>query len=328
MLQNHSSFTSSLHQQMKETFYFPHDTNAHSDPKLVALLCDAWLQWLWMYRILVEIMHQQDDWMLTEKQLKQYLRMYATHDEHMFNTWWAYVEQMLNTFKTNDIFVFTDDWKIYSKRVLKNKQFRKDMLEKKSLAWIISWQNRRWKAETWTRVEHVLNTWWTQPQQGKERKGKERKEKDNINTIPIGIDDVTVVDDQEGEPPKVPKKKRWRTEEERVAVYDAIAELKLYHEQLGVAYIADEERIFVHHILFAKSFGEHCEKLKIERLWYAKNVLLASFRMKFLKWWVAAGPKAIYCRHEEIFNEAQKQKQERSSSWWWVATPPPLSSAQ
>jgi len=314
---------------MKESFYFPHDTTAHSDPKLVAILCDAWLAWLWMYRILIEIMHQQDDWMITEKQLKQYLRMYWTSDEQMFNTWWTFVERMLNIFRTNDVFVFTDDGKIYSNRVLKNKQFRKEMLEKKSLAWIISWQNRRWKAETWTPVEHVFNGWWTQPQQGKERKGKERKKKDNIS-IPNGIDDVTVVDVQESEEEDQKKsKKRWRSEEKKIAVYSWIDAMQKYCDSIGVAYKSEEERIYMNHILHAKAFGEHCEKIKMDRLQYAKNIILASMQLKYLKWGVASWPKEVYLRHEEVFNEAQKEKAKKlQAAWWWIATPPPLPSAQ
>lgn len=46
---------------MKESFYFPHDYNAISDPKMILLLSEGGLSAVAIYWILIELLHQQSD---------------------------------------------------------------------------------------------------------------------------------------------------------------------------------------------------------------------------------------------------------------------------
>jgi len=154
---------------MKESFYFPHDNNAHNDPKLMWLLMWMWLASLGLYWIIIEIMHQQKDWIISEEEFKNYIQFYSMKQESTF------VEQVFNKFKTLEIFCF-EDWKVYSKRVLQNKAFRSDLKEKRSNAWKKSAEIRALKREESTLVEQ--NSTSVEQNLNNEKK-KKRKEKEN-----------------------------------------------------------------------------------------------------------------------------------------------------
>lgn len=151
---------------MKEAFYFPHDNNAHSDPKLMSVFMETGLRGIWLYWILVELMHQQENGMITFEQYKHYVKWYSSHEDNDIN------EQLMNTCLTNGLFCKTDDGFVYSKRVLQNKEFREELSKKRSIAWKKSAEVRA----KWTSVEQNL----THVEQGKERKGKETKENNTI----------------------------------------------------------------------------------------------------------------------------------------------------
>ena len=153
---------------MKETFYFPHDNNAHNDPKLMSVFMEVWLSWIWLYWVIIELLHQQDTGIITEQQFNNYVKFY---------TWWTNVEQMLNILKTSWLFCI-EDWNIFSKRVLENKNFREDLREKRRLAGIESAKKRAWNKEESTSVEQNL----TNAQQGKERKGNKKENKEIIES--------------------------------------------------------------------------------------------------------------------------------------------------
>ena len=156
---------------MKEAFYFPHDNNAINDPKMMSVLMSAWLSWIWLYWIIIESMHQQDSWMLTVSQYEQLIQWYSRWSDSID------VQQVLNSYSESWLFLFTWDWKVFSKRVVENKKYREELIEKKRNAWKMSAEKRASakenQEEVWTGVEHVLNT--TPTRKGKERKGKEIK---------------------------------------------------------------------------------------------------------------------------------------------------------
>jgi len=109
--------------------------------------------------------------------------MIEVHEYEQLIDWYSrgldstYVEQVLNIYSKSWLFLFSSDWKVYSKRVVENKKFREEMREKKRNAWKASAEKRASAKENQdeipTGVEQVLNTWWTR--KGKERKGN-RKE--------------------------------------------------------------------------------------------------------------------------------------------------------
>lgn len=148
---------------MKEAFYFPHDNNAHNDPKLMTVFMKTWLSWVGLYWILVELLHQQDDWRIKKEEYDQYIKWYTSNE----NKWSAFVEQVLNIYITSELFLLDNDWFITSRRVLENKKYREELSEKRSLAGKKSALARQ-KA---TIVEQNL----TSVEQGKERKGNKKK---------------------------------------------------------------------------------------------------------------------------------------------------------
>lgn len=156
---------------MKESFYFPHDNNAHNDPKLMTVFMKTWLSWIWLYWIIIEIMHQQESWKIKKEQYDDCIRWYTMNE----SKWWSLVEHLLNIYLTSELFCLDDEWYVYSKRVLENKKYREELIEKRSEAWKKSALARQKS----TSVEQVLN----KERKGKEIKGKEIKEKDNSKTI-------------------------------------------------------------------------------------------------------------------------------------------------
>lgn len=158
---------------MKESFYFPHDNNAHNDPKLMWLLMSMWLASIGLYWVIIEIMHQQEDWIINEEEFKNYIQFYSMKQNSTF------VEQVFNKFQTLEIFCF-EDWKVFSKRVLKNKEFRSNLKEKRSNAWKKSAEIRALKREESTSVQQNS----TSVQQNfNNEKEKEKKKKVNKKEI-------------------------------------------------------------------------------------------------------------------------------------------------
>lgn len=80
----------------KESFYFPHDNNAHNDPKLMSLFMEFGLAGIGLYWILIEILHQQTDGRITMNQFEEYIRWYCSRErgepisEQMFNKMFAF----------------------------------------------------------------------------------------------------------------------------------------------------------------------------------------------------------------------------------------------
>jgi hypothetical protein len=175
---------------MKEAFYFPHDNNAHNDPKLMTVFMKTWLSWVWLYWILVELLHQQNDWRIKKEEYDHYIKWYTSNE----NKWTAFVEQVLNIYITSELFFLDDDWYITSKRVLENKKYREELSEKRSEAWKKSALARQKS----TSVEQN----WTSVEQGKEKKGKERK-RNNTDTLPTVIEQALVTTE------KIDKRNPW-----------------------------------------------------------------------------------------------------------------------
>jgi len=148
---------------MKETFYFPHDNNAINDPKMMNLFMDAWLIWVWLYWILVEIMHQQDDWKITEDQYENYIKWYSSRNK-------VDIDQLLNVFLTNNLFI-KSSWMIYSERVLENKEFRDKISKKRSEAWKKGAEKRTLNSQKEANAKQIL----ANAKQWKEIKGNKKE---------------------------------------------------------------------------------------------------------------------------------------------------------
>lgn len=154
---------------MKESFYFPHDYNAIQDPKMMCLLVDCGLAGIGIYWVIIEILHQQPDGTISEDELNDYIKFYSkfdTNDKHLLNN----VKDVLLATKL----LFLKDFKIGSNRVLKNKEYRSNISEKRSIAGKKSAQSRIKS----TNVEQNLTN--KQQNTTKERKGKEIKDTNTV----------------------------------------------------------------------------------------------------------------------------------------------------
>ena len=152
---------------MKEAYYFPHDTNATQDPKIFLLLTSCGIAGIGMYWIIIEILHQQKDGMMTVEEYKNTIEFYCSTNNQVEGLS-DKIQQVLN--KTE--LVLNKDGFVYSERVLRNKEMRQELSDKRSLAGKRSAELRLKNNAFSTSVEQVS----TSVEQGKERKGKEKKE--------------------------------------------------------------------------------------------------------------------------------------------------------
>lgn len=159
---------------MNNSFYFPHDMNAISDPKMMLLLSACGMAGVWIYRTIVELLHQQENWKIPEIVYKQYVKMYSQFEGGMFTETWN-VEKILITCWL----LILEDWFVFSKRVLENKKKRSEFLKKQSFAWKRSAEKKAEQKENSTLVSTAVEQNVNQERKGKESKGKEKKE--NIN---------------------------------------------------------------------------------------------------------------------------------------------------
>jgi len=154
---------------MKEAFYFPHDCNAISDPKIMQLLSKCGMAGVGLYWVIIEILHSQEDGMISEDAFKDYIKFYGQYS-YKGTDWNDEFEQVLN--KTQ--LLLNKDGFVFSKRVLQNKFERKKLSEIRSLAGKKSGVSRsKYKDRT-----NVQQNSTNVEQNLQERKGKEIKGKD------------------------------------------------------------------------------------------------------------------------------------------------------
>lgn len=147
---------------MKESFYFPHDYNAISDPKMTLLLLEGGLSAVAIYWIIIELLHQQPSWKISIQAFEWCIRFYS-HFE-------AENQQLLNKIQhaliTSQLLLKEGDF-IFSQRVLENKKNRENISKARSEAWKKSAERRA----NSTIVEQ--NSTRVQQNSTKERKRKE-----------------------------------------------------------------------------------------------------------------------------------------------------------
>lgn len=148
---------------MKDTFYFQHDYNARTDPKLQDVLIEHGAAGLGVFWCVVEQLYEQGGH-LPLKSCKSIA--FALHVDV------AMVESVVNDF---DLFT-NDGEKFWSKSVITRLGKRADISEKRKAAAIKRWQSSKDKQEQCKADASALQN------DAKERKEKERKEdnKENI----------------------------------------------------------------------------------------------------------------------------------------------------
>jgi len=156
---------------MKDTFYFSHDYEPTSDPKIQAMLGQFGAIGYGLYWRIIEMLHSDNEHKLQKKQyIYLALAQQMLIDVEQVTT---FIEQCINVFELFE----SDQNNFWSDRVNRNIEIRNINSANKSKAGKISAEMRK-KA---TVVEQVLTG--VQQNPTKERKGKERKEKKNKEVI-------------------------------------------------------------------------------------------------------------------------------------------------
>lgn len=146
----------------KDTYYFPHDTNAHDDFKFFELFSECGMAGYGTYWLIIELLHATPDGMIPEVQYNHILTFYNRDksDEEI-----SKLKQMLSKTK---LIVSKDNF-VYSERVLNNKKERENLSNIRSEAGKQGAGVKRLKA---------IGKQMLSKSQAKSSKGKEIKEKE------------------------------------------------------------------------------------------------------------------------------------------------------
>ena len=139
--------------QIKDAYWFPHDSNAANDPKTILLIEQLGLEGYGIYWVLIECLREQPSYTYPLKLLPSLARRYGTSSEK------------IKTVVTNyDLFIITDDEFFYSASLIKRMSKYDHARENARMAGQISQAKRRERLEqrlltsSSTPVEHPLNT--------------------------------------------------------------------------------------------------------------------------------------------------------------------------
>lgn len=153
----------------KDTYYFPHDANAHNDEKLLHIISKFGLSGYGLYWCWIEAMHECSDGKLTCKLIEGLTMRFKVDAELLL--------QFYNEAITIHLFI-TDGTKYWSQRVLRNKDEYAAMYEKKSKAGIAGMKSRWGNNNTVITENNTVIT--------ENNKRKENKEKKINNNTPFG----------------------------------------------------------------------------------------------------------------------------------------------
>lgn len=160
----------------KDTFYFQHDYEPLSDPKLLALVGEYGAAGYGIFWRIVEMLHSDESHRLGHEKY-----IYSAIAKQM-STPVEQVEEVINyAIEVCKLFV-SDGESFWSERVYRNVEKREEIADKKRKAGLASAQARAEMAKKSTRVEHLLTPVEQNPTEGnkeKERKEKEIKENNN-----------------------------------------------------------------------------------------------------------------------------------------------------
>jgi hypothetical protein len=117
----------------KDSYYFPHDSNAHNDEKILHIISNFGMEGYGLYWAFIEAMHESTDGKLTIKLLNG-LSIRFNVDKKILHDFYKECIEI-------GLFV-ADNEKYWSERVLRNKQEFDEKRQKKSLAGKYGMQNR------------------------------------------------------------------------------------------------------------------------------------------------------------------------------------------
>lgn len=85
-----------------------------------------------------------------------------------------------------------------------------------------------------------------------------------------------------------------------------IKELRITASQYKIAYNNKNERNFWNHIINAKEYWAFCDSIWQDRVEFAKNVMIESFKNNYRRW-VCAWPMSIYQNYADVYNKHIQQ---------------------
>lgn len=155
----------------KDVYYFPHDANAHRDPKCSALINDFGMEGYGLYWMLIEVMHEQKNGMI-EKFPKLFDGL-----SRDFNCTPEALRSIVEALLRDYCLLQEDEKHIWSERVVRNIETRKKKYESKKeagrLGGIKSGLTRNSKKNTLSKTKQ--NEAVLEANEQKERKGDEIK---------------------------------------------------------------------------------------------------------------------------------------------------------
>lgn len=160
---------------MKDTYYFSHDYNPTSDPKIQALIGEYGAVGYGIFWRIVEMLHEDE---LHKLQCKKYI--YLALAKQMLTSVEQVESIIKNCIDTYELFKTDGDF-FWSERVMRNINKRTELSNKRSKAGKMSAEMRK----NSTSVEQLPTSVEQNPtkeRKGKEIKGKENKEEENIRS--------------------------------------------------------------------------------------------------------------------------------------------------
>ncbi|MES3017900.1 MAG: DUF4373 domain-containing protein [Bacteroidota bacterium] len=160
---------------MKESYYFAHDYEPTSDPKISALIAEFGAEGYGIYWRIVEMLHSNPDHKIPKKKYIYIAlaKQLITNDNKI---------ELVITYATDVCELFLPDSEfIISKRVLRNFEKREEISEKRSNAGKAGMQ-ARWGSNN----KAITNENPVIAKNNKHNKGKENKEKRNSDFSPGG----------------------------------------------------------------------------------------------------------------------------------------------
>jgi hypothetical protein len=148
----------------KETFYFQHDYEPTSDPKMQAFIGEYGATGYGVYWRLIEMLHSNKDHCLPYENY-----IFVAVGKQMQVKPEIVKEMVQNCVQLFKLFK-DDDACFWCERVLRNIEHRKEISEERAFAGKKSGEARRKKKEQTNKIEHLLN----KSEQSKEKESKEK----------------------------------------------------------------------------------------------------------------------------------------------------------
>lgn len=209
---------------MKDTYYFPHDFEPTSDPKIMALIGQYKAEGYGIFWRIIEMLHSDCEHKILKKKF-----IYLAISQQMQTS----VEQVESIIKfcinPCELFMENDEY-FWSERVYQNIEFRHNISEKRSKAGKESARKRALIKENSTNVEQVSTS--VQQNPTKERKGKESKVNNNKEITKenclLNFEEFWMAYDKKiGDKVKLEKKWIALSDEDRKLIMEYIPKYKL-----------------------------------------------------------------------------------------------------